>query len=361
MVVIARCAMLAAALSFGAAARAHANSPPGAAARAHAIAPRGFLGLRQPGASDVQGADALAPARSDLAAPARPDSLPPSTLAVRDARGEWQPWWTAAGAPARWDAALPAVAGAVEWRRAADGVEWGDLQLAGDGEAWRVRAVLVRLDPRRVRFALDTLTRDYRSRGAWIVDSAPASALAALNAGQFDGGTPWGWTVREGRELQPPGTGPLSSAFVVTRAGDARIVAAAGLAAVRDSADLAFQSYPTLLEGDGEVPAALRAGGRGVSVGHRDARLAIGLLRDGRVLVLLTRFGAAGESLGALPFGPTVPELAALMGALGCARAVALDGGISAQLLVRDGGAVRAWRGMRRVPMGLVVLPGAAR
>ena len=299
----------------------------------------------------------LAAALLGAAAPVPGDSLPASALAVRDTVGKWLPWWSSDRAPARWAAGHPALARALRWRAASPGVEWGELQLAGDGEAWRVRAIVLRVDPARARFALDTLTRDFRSRGAWAVDSTGADVLAASNTGQFEGGRPWGWTVLEGRELQPPGVGPLSSAFVVTRAGRARIVAAGDLDTVRDSAALAFQSYPTLLDGDGEVPAQLRAAGRGVNVGHRDARLALGVQRDGRVVILLTRFDAAGENLGALPFGPTLPELAALMGALGCAQAVALDGGISAQLLVREGNIRRTWRAMRRVPMGLLVLP----
>jgi exopolysaccharide biosynthesis protein len=38
-----------------------------------------------------------------------------------------------------------------------------------------------------------------------------------------------------------------------------------------------------------------------------------------------------------LPFGLTTPEVAAVMGALGARRAVLLDGGISSQLLIREG------------------------
>jgi hypothetical protein len=85
------------------------------------------------------------------------------------------------------------------------------------------------------------------------------------------------------------------------------------------------------------------------------------VLRDGRVLVALTRFAALGETFDAVPFGPTVPEMAALLGALGARRAVLLDGGLSGQLLVREAGAdgtarrERAWRGLRPVPLGLVV------
>lgn len=77
----------------------------------------------------------------------------------------------------------------------------------------------------------------------------------------------------------------------------------------------------------------------------------MGELGDGRMLVALTRF----DALGGVPLGLTVPETAALMGALGARRAVALDGGISAQLLVREaGGERRAWAGLRQVPLGLV-------
>jgi hypothetical protein len=71
--------------------------------------------------------------------------------------------------------------------------------------------------------------------------------------------------------------------------------------------------------------------------------------------VALTRFDGAGEALGFVPLGLTVPEMAALMGALGARQAVLLDGGISAQMMVREPqGTSRVWRGVRRVPLGLV-------
>jgi exopolysaccharide biosynthesis protein len=85
------------------------------------------------------------------------------------------------------------------------------------------------------------------------------------------------------------------------------------------------------------------------------ARLALGTLADGRVLVALTRFEGLGGVLDVVPFGLTAPEMAALMGALGARRAVLLDGGISGQLLVREGGATRAWKGLRDVPLGMIV------
>jgi exopolysaccharide biosynthesis protein len=146
---------------------------------------------------------------------------------------------------------------------------------------------------------------------------------------------------------------------VISRAGRLRLVSPDSIPFLRRAHDVraAFQSYPTLLEGDGDIPVPLRQDGT-VSRTHVDARLAIGELRDGRIVVVLTRFDALGDALGGIPLGLTTPGMAALMGALGCRRAVMLDGGISAQLLVRDSaGVTRRWTGIRRVPMGLVAFP----
>ncbi|HET8656278.1 MAG TPA: phosphodiester glycosidase family protein, partial [Longimicrobiaceae bacterium] len=262
-------------------------------------------------------------------------------------------------APSRWRAPLPAVAEAVEWRPAAGGAEWGTLELSGSGEAWRTEVVLVRFAPERFDLQLASAYTPSGIRPDWAIDRAPDDAALAFNAGQFRAGTPWGWVVREGREQEPPGRGALSMALVVTPSGAVRLLREDSLGALpADSVRLAFQSYPTLLQGDGRVPASLARPGAGVDVAHRDSRLALGQLRDGRLLVAITRFDALGGALDLLPFGLTTPEMAALMGALGCRRAVLLDGGISGQLLLRDaGGGEHAWRGLRRVPLGLVVTP----
>jgi hypothetical protein len=313
----------------------------------------------------LRGLAAVAAAAATLAAAAPHDPpLPASALAVAQG-GRWVPWWRSDRAPARWAAPEPALAAGVRWRAAANGVELGEVRLAGSGEAWRVRVVVARLDPGRVRLALAAAGR--AGRGAWTLDSAGPAALA-FNAGQFRGATPWGWVVHGGREYRAPGAGPLAPAVVIDTAGRVRVVPAAALPALRartladgpaGAVREAFQSYPALLEG-GAVPAPLRAAGRGVDVAHRDARLALGTLPDGRVLVALTRFdavgGPAGAALGAVPFGPTVPEMAAVMGALGARDAVLLDGGISAQLLVggTGGAPARRWPGLRAVPLGVV-------
>ena len=277
-------------------------------------------------------------------------------------RGKWHSWWRSDSAPTHWSGPLDIVARSVAWRPAAAGAEWGELRISGSGEAWRVRVILVRLDPRRVRFQLDSAFEDGILRAAWTLDRAPPRAVMALNAGQFTGAMPWGWVVLGGSEFLPPGRGPLSTAVTIDTAGVLRWVPPDSIGALRHARGMAaaFQSYPTLLESDGDVPLALRPDSHiaGVSLDHGDSRLAIGALRDGRVLVALTRFDGLDGVLDAIPLGLTTPQTAALMGALGCSRAVMLDGGISSQLLIRDAaGSVRRWSGIRRVPLGLVAVP----
>ncbi|HKP74981.1 MAG TPA: phosphodiester glycosidase family protein [Longimicrobiaceae bacterium] len=291
-----------------------------------------------------------------LAAPAaaRAQALPPSTLSVLRG-GRWVTWWRSDRAPAAWSAPSPVLGGAVRWTAVRPGLERAELRISGAGEAKRLRVILVRADPRRLAFRLRSATRMERLLGNWTVDSAGAGAVLALNAGQFSGGRPWGWVVRDGREEQPPGTGALAMALVVDSSGTARLVMPGELSAVRARGGIsaAFQSYPALLV-DGRVPAALAAPGRGVDVAHRDSRLALGVLPDGRLLIAITRFDALGGAVDELPVGPTSPEMAALMGALGCRRAMLLDGGISGQLLVRPrAGEPLAWHAWRRVPLGL--------
>ena len=104
------------------------------------------------------------------------------------------------------------------------------------------------------------------------------------------------------------------------------------------------------------MPAALRSTESGVSLTHRDARLALGQTRDGLLLIAMTRYDVMGDVAGQVPLGPTTPEMAAIMGALGACDAVMLDGGISAQMLLRGAGhpAPMEWRGIRKVPLALI-------
>lgn len=297
------------------------------------------------------------------ATPARPTSALPSSALAIERDGTMRTWWRSERAPTRWTAPIPELAGALSWQPVAPGIDWASMRLGGRGEAWRIRAMVVRIDPHLVRFRLDTAFSGPAMAAAWSVARAPNDARVALNAGQFVGSMPWGWVVLHGRQFLSPGHGPLSMAVVIDTAGRVRWMPGDSLGKPIVGVEAAFQSYPTLLEGDGDVPAALQApasGSAAVDLGHRDARLALGELRDGRLLVVLTRFDALDGAMDFVPFGLTTPEMAAIMGALGCRQAVALDGGISSQVLLRDArGHTLSWRGLRKVPLGLVVVSRA--
>jgi hypothetical protein len=281
-------------------------------------------------------------------------------LSVR-VNGAWREWWRADRAPERWTQPSPVLLSAIRWRDASPGIEWGEAELSASGEGWRTKLVVVRIDPLRHHFALQ-LGQGMNFAPNWAVDSAGDSALVAVNAGQFGRMLPWGWMVMAGRELAPPGFGPLSMAVVFDSSGSVQFIDADSIAGARTHGHVAnaFQSYPTLLAGDGDVPALLRNASSppAIDLAHRDSRVAIGEMRDGRIVIAITRFNALGDAAAKVPFGLTVPEMAALMGGLGCRRAVSLDGGISGQLAVREaGGTVRKWTGWRYVPLGLLVLP----
>lgn len=274
-------------------------------------------------------------------------------------RGEWRTWWRADAPRTQWTAPDRILSAAVKWERLQTGLETAELRIAARAPALRIRLILVRIDPPRFDWAL-VEQRDADGKPAWEARAAPPEAAFAFNAGQFASGRPWGWIVRGGQETQRPRFGPLSMALVIDSARNAHLVEFQNLETARSSAQvvMAFQSYPMLLEGNGMVPEALRTEGKGVDLRHRDSRLAIGELRDGRILLALTRYDVGGGLLRPVPIGPNTPEMTAIMGALGCSKAVMLDGGISSQLLVRDkAGGARSWDAYRWVPLGLVATP----
>jgi len=295
-----------------------------------------------------------------FAAAAGPVGHEDATLAVRLPSGASRLFWRASGAPVQWTAADAGLIRLVTWHpgQPGGGVEWATLPITGQGEAYALTLVLARIDPQAVSFHL--VWDIEQDRAAWTVDRADGAALA-LNAGMFVEQLPWGWVISDGRERLPPGHGPLSSALVGL--ADGRLVWIDGddvstwRGPAKEDLRFAFQSYPTLLANDGAVPAALRNGA--INDTHRDARLALGLDRQGRLLVAMTRLDIPIPGADRVPFGLTVPEMAAVMGALGAQHAMLLDGGISAQLSISDStGRARVWKGLRKVPLALVARAG---
>ncbi|BAH39889.1 hypothetical protein GAU_2847 [Gemmatimonas aurantiaca T-27] len=232
-------------------------------------------------------------------------------------------------------------------------VRWAEwpVQLGARGISTTV--IVVDIDPARIALTLE-IARDGDALAPWSLDNAPKDAVIALNAGQFTDDGPWGWVVHRQREWQAPGVGPLSAAFVIDTAGRAAILRADEIAEARRRGgwEEALQSFPLILN-DGALPPGLCAPGA-VDLEHRDIRLTLGVLPDGHVLLALTRYAGVGSAGNRLPIGPTTGEMATIMRELGVARAVMLDGGLSAQLLVRDGPVTTQWHGLRRVPLALV-------
>jgi hypothetical protein len=236
-------------------------------------------------------------------------------------------------------------------------VRWAEWPVELGPSRVAARIVVATFSPRRTTLSLD-IAREGAGLGAWTLEKAPPDALLAVNAGQFTDEGPWGWVVHNGREWQAPGSGTLAAAIAVDSSGAIAIVPAAAIGARRIGAlREAVQSYPALLE-QGQPSAAL-CGGSELDLTHRDTRLAIGVRRDGDVMVALSRYAGAGSGVSRVaervPIGPTTPEMAEIMRRLGAVDALMLDGGLSAQLLVRSGTTVRRWPGLRAVPLALVV------
>ncbi len=304
---------------------------------------------------------ALTAARACALVPGRPAfaqdaPLPSSTLEARAPGGSWKTIWESDHAPVVFSGAP--LARIIQWQPGAPGIQWGDVVVRGAGEAWRTRLIVARVDPARVRFALDTAFTAARE-AAWTLARAPLSAVLAVNAGQFEATMPWGWTVIDSRRWLTPQTGPLSAALAQDSLGVLHWISGSDVfrAAAELKAVWAFQSYPAVLAGDSVLP-PLRAPKRGVDLAHRDARAGICITRDHQLLVAITRFDAAGSMLGFVPFGLTVPEMTGLLGTLGCRDGMLLDGGISAKLRVRDArGTNHDWDGLRPVPLALLAFP----
>lgn len=214
-----------------------------------------------------------------------------------------------------------------------------------------VRVIVARINLARFDVALEQRTHPNRMTGAWNIDSVAGDVAVAFNAGQFKETGPWGWLVMNGRELRNPGFGPLSIAIAIDSTNKITWHLPNRLPAQLPA--FGFQSYPLLIH-DGRI-AQLLLTSSGVDRGHRDARLMLAQTGDGSLLVALSRYDGLGGAAERVPIGLTVLESTRIMQRLGARYAVMLDGGLSAQLLLRDSaGIALKWRGLRAVPLALV-------
>lgn len=242
----------------------------------------------------------------------------------------------------------------LSWQRQQPGLDVSDVALRAGALGLNVHAIIARIDPRQFDLQLILRTRANGMTGTWTVDSVSSDVAFAFNAGQFKETGPWGWLVMNSYEERAPGYGPLSAAIAIDTAGGLQWLLPRDVAKRRSDRSIryAFQSYPLLIF-DGHVPAALRSS-TAISRTHRDARLILAQRKDGMLLVILTRYEGLGEMAARVPIGLTVPESVVVAASLGARYALMLDGGISAQLLVRDeAGDAMSWKGFRSVPLAL--------
>ncbi len=232
-------------------------------------------------------------------------------------------------------------------------VRWAEWPILLGERKLPVRIVVVEVNPQRLQLEL-AIARDGNALAGWSLDNTPRDAVLAVNAGQFTDTGPWGWVVHNGREWQQPGRGSLAGAVTIDSAGSVRIIDATEVASARAAGTVreALQSYPQILR-NSRAPNSLCAPEL-IDQAHRDVRLVMATRPDGLVLLLLSRFDGAAGLASRLPLGPTTPEMAEIAWRLGADQALMLDGGLSAQLLIRDSTHEERWNGLRRVPLALV-------
>jgi hypothetical protein len=274
-------------------------------------------------------------------------ATPAPALEVRVA-GAWRAW--PAFGPGAVAAPAPDLPAAVTWRDSAPGFRVGDFAVRTADGLLRNAVAILEIDPRRWRFALAaTPAFARRSAEEWLREDT--TLALAVNTGLFrEDGAPIGLVAMDGRHRRPAVA--WLDAVVMLEDGAPRLLSPQ--APLPDGAE-AFQTLPWLVR-DGRVVLGVTSGGR-LSRTHRDRRITLCTGEDGRVRLLLSNFEVFGATVGRVPVGLTIPEQAALAAGAGCRDAVALDGGISAQIAARPAGRLLRMPGWRRVPLMMVVRP----
>ncbi len=290
---------------------------------------------------------ALAPLATALLLAAL-QALPAPALDLKLA-GAWVPWrGFEPGAPA---AADPALAAAIRWEDRRPGLRIGSFEVRASGGLLANSVAVVEIDPARYRFSLAAAPGfSPHAADAWLADSGVA---AAVNTGLFrPDDTPRGLVVLDGARYGR--RADWLDAAVILDAGRLRVAGPRALDSLGRGSS-GFQVLPWLVR-DGRVALGVSSGVR-LSRTHRDRRLTLCLGGDGLVRLLLSNFEVFGGAAGTIPVGLTIPEQAIVAAAAGCRDAVALDGGISAQLVVRFPSRVRRMPGWREVPLMMLIRP----
>ena len=260
--------------------------------------------------------------------------------------GTWMPW--PAYNPGDSALAAAVLAPAITWRDSADWLRVGTFDMRAGGSLRNSVAVLD-LDPALVRFTLGLAPPAARRTAAEWLDS-DTSLLLTANTGLFrENGTPQGLVLIEGRRASA--LAGWLDVVVALEGGGLRLTDLDGGRAI--TGGYAFQTLPWLVR-DGRVALGATSGLR-LSRTHRDRRITLCLREGGGIRLMLSNFEVFGATAGRIPIGLTIPEQAALAAGAGCRHAVALDGGISAQIAYRANGRATRMPGWRKVPLMLLV------
>ena len=239
---------------------------------------------------------------------------------------------------------------ATTWRDHAPGLRIGAFEVRTPGHLWTNSVAIVAVDARVLRFAIDASPPPGWARRAAGEALADSGVVLAVNTGLFrKDGTPEGLVLDRGRRRSA--LAGWLDAVVVIEDGRLRVTDIEGARILGEGAS-AFQTLPWLVR-EGRVVLGVTSGVR-LSRDHRDRRFTLCLDGDGSVRFLLSNFEVFGQAAGRVPVGLTIPEQAVIAAAAGCRDAVALDGGISAQLVVRGSARVHRMPGWRRVPLLMV-------
>ena len=272
----------------------------------------------------------------------------PPALDLRVGRA-WVPWRAIVpGAPAALD---PLLVRAVRWDDESPGLRAGSFEVRASGGLLVNSVAIVEIDPARYRFSLAAAPGFApRAADAWMADTG---VTIAVNTGLFrKDGVPQGFVMLNGARSGQ--RADWLDAAVAIEDGRLRLVPPAALDSLGARAS-AFQVLPWLVRGN-RVALGVTSGLR-LSRTHRDRRLTLCLGSDGLVRLLLSNFEVFGEPAGTIPVGLTIPEQAAIAAAAGCADAVALDGGISAQMAIRFVRRMHRMPGWREVPLMMLIRP----
>lgn len=240
----------------------------------------------------------------------------------------WDPLLEEALTDSLWEGSLESQ---VSYSRISPGIQIGSVPIRHE-HGTDFSLVVTKIDLAKTHIRV--LTNDSLAVKRDFVEAMAKNtgALAAINAGFFDEKGARGLVLKNGKELRAPNR---THGYLLLWDDGAHIGPTRTL-----EAENAIQSFPLLLVNGEVISDAAK------NMGDVARRSAAALTSKGDLLLVVT---------DAELVGLTIPQLTVLLRGLGARNAIALDGGASSQLYVRNADyRVREWD---PVPVALGVFP----